>query len=141
MKSVRISLVLASAIMSTLVGCGMSPSRSREAGPDGTLAYEVAVESNEPGAHIEVNNDFVGKTPMVLRIFGDPDGTFHNSGSPDYIIKVFPIRAGQHAQAKAFRTGGWWSAEDTIPKRLYFDLDQKTEGFSIDLPANKNSNQ
>ena len=66
--------------------------------------------------------------------FGDRDGTFHNFGSRGFIIKVFPVRAGQHIQTKLFETGGWWGKEDKIPGRLYFDLDQKSEGFSIDLP-------
>ena len=137
MKSIRFSLFFTAIIIVMLSGCATSPSRNGERGPGGTIAYYVEVECTEPGARIEVNDDYVGKTPMTLKIFGDQDGTFHNFGSQDYIIKVFPVRAGQHVQTKAFRTGGWWSSEDTIPKRIYFDLDQKTEGFSIDLPQTK----
>lgn len=59
---------------------------------------------------------------MTLKIFGDKDGTFHNFGSYDYIIKAYPVRAGQDIQVKHFRTGGWFTAEDMIPKRVFFDF-------------------
>ena len=39
----------------------------------------------------------------------------------------------QAKQTKVFRTGGWFSQEDRIPKRIYFDMDQPSSGFSIDL--------
>ncbi len=120
-----------------LVGCSTTIPDNAERGREGTIAYHVQIESSEPGARIEANSDYVGKTPMTLTIFGDKDGTFHNFGSSDYVIKVYPVKPGQHVQTKAFRTGGYWSQEDKIPGRLFFDLDQKSEGFSIDLPATK----
>ena len=116
-----------------IVGCASGPPGA-EHGSQGTVAYMVQVESSEPGARIEVNNDFVGKTPMTLKIWGDKDGTFHNFGSQEYIIRVFPVSTNQFVQTKAFRTGGWFSQEDRIPSRLYFDLNDKSSGFSVDLP-------
>jgi hypothetical protein len=32
-----------------------------------------------------------------------------------------------------FRTGGWFSEEDRVPKRIFFDMEQPTSGISIDL--------
>jgi len=118
-----------------LFGCATPAPDSGKAehGPQGTIAYMVEVESSEPGARIEANGDYVGKTPLTLKIFGDRDGTFHNFGSREYIVKAYPVRSGQYVQTKVFRTGGWFSAEDMIPHRIYFDLDQKSEGFSIDV--------
>ncbi len=116
-----------------LAGCASGPPGA-EKGPQGTIAYLVQLESSEPGARIEVNNDYVGKTPMTLKIWGDKDGTFHNFGSQEYIIRCFPVNTNQFVQTKAFRTGGWFSQEDKIPSRLYFDLNQKSSGFSVDLP-------
>ncbi len=89
---------------------------------------------------MEANGDYVGNTPLTLKIFGDKDGTFHNFGTDDYVIRVFPVKQGQHTQTRVFRTGRWFSQEDRIPTRLFFDLNQKSEGFSIDLPSPK-SNQ
>jgi len=134
----RFSLMLFGLVaMSVIVGCSTTSSGNTERGPQGTIAYYVQIESSEPGARVEANDDYVGKTPMSLKIFGDKDGTFHNFGTMDYIIKVYPVRTGQYVQTKAFKTGGWWTPEDKIPSRLYFDLDLKTERFSIDLPAHK----
>jgi len=114
-------------------GCASSSPGNGDRGPGGTIAYKVEVESSTPGVRIEVNDDYIGKTPLTLRIYGDKDGTFHNFGSKDYVIRAFPVSTNQYAQTKVFRTGGWFSEEDRIPKRIYFDMEQQSSGFSIDL--------
>ena len=106
-------------------GCasvGDSGKNGVERGRDGTIAYKVQVESNEPGVRIEVNQEYVGQTPLILTVFGDKDGTFHNFGSSQYVIRALPVKPGQNIQTKIFRTGGWFGAEDTIPKRIFFDM-------------------
>lgn len=123
-------LILIPVLVSAIVGCA-TPSGTGgkpEKGPQGTIAYQVRIESSEPGARIEVNDEDVGKTPTDVRVWGDADGTFHNFGSSDFVIRVFPVREGQSVQTKVFRTGGWFSQEDRVPQKLYFDLDQKTQG-------------
>src|SRR6185436_307945 len=107
-----------------LSGCSSTPSVTPERGREGTIAYQVQIESSEPGARVEANGDFIGKTPLTLKIFGDKDGTFHNFGTDEYVIKAFPVKPGQYVQTRAFRTGRWFSQEDKIPSRLYFDLDE-----------------
>jgi hypothetical protein len=123
--------ILAAALV--LAGCASTPPNV-EKGPNGTIAYYVQVESSEPGVRLEVNNDYVGKTPMTLKIFGDKDGTFHNFGSSEYVIRAYAVNTNQFTQTKVFRTGGWFSQEDMIPHRVYFDMSEKTSGFSIDIP-------
>lgn len=118
---------------SVLAGCSTTPPNA-EKGRDGTIAYYVQVESSEPGVRIEANNDYVGTTPLKLKIFGDKDGTFHNFGSYEYIIRAFPLNTNQYMQTKVFRCGKWFTQEDRIPGRIHFDMSQKTSGFSIDLP-------
>ena len=116
-----------------LAGCTTTPSAEQaERGPDGTIAYRVEIEASELGVRIEANDDYVGKTPMTLTIYGDKDGTFHNFDSQEYIIRAFPLSTNQAVQTKVFRTGGWFSQEDQIPKRIYFDMNQPG-GLSIDL--------
>jgi hypothetical protein len=119
--------------LSALLGCSSVP-KGAERGPQGTIAYFVQVETSESGMRIEANNDYIGKSPLTLKIFGDKDGTFHNFGSMEYIVRALPANTNQYIQTKVFRTGGWFSQEDKIPSRLYFDMSQKTSGFSIDLP-------
>lgn len=113
-----------------LAGCA-TPSQKVEHGPQGTIAYNVEIEASDVGARVEANGDYVGKTPMTLKIFGDKEGTFHNFGSQEYVIQVFPVKTNQFVQTKLFRTGGWFSQEDRVPSRLFFDLNQKSEGFSV----------
>jgi len=120
-----------------LVGCASSGSVKPERGPDGTIAYQVQIETSEPDVRIEANNDYLGKAPLALKIFGDKDGTFHNFGNDEYIIKAFPNKAGQRVQTKVFSTGRWFGREDKIPGRIYFDMNETAEGFTIDLPRSK----
>jgi hypothetical protein len=92
-----------------------------EHGRNGTIAYYVEIEADEPGVKIEADNEFIGEAPVTLKIFGDPDGTFHNFGSYEYVIRALPTKPGHFMQVKTFKTGGWSTSEDRIPKRIYFD--------------------
>jgi hypothetical protein len=104
-----------------------------EKGPDGTIAYYVSIETSDPDVRIETNEDYVGKAPLTLKIWGDKDGTFHNFGSSDYVIKAIPANTNLTTQYKVFRTGGWFSQEDRIPKALFFDMKNKS-GISPAAP-------
>jgi hypothetical protein len=104
----------------------MDPNSGR--GPDGTVPYRVLVEASDPGARIEVNGKAVATTPAEIIVWGDPDGTFHNFGSSDYVIRVQPVREGQTAQIKVFRTGTILELDDRIPQRLFFDLNLPAPG-------------
>ena len=85
----------------------------------------VQIETSEPGARIEANGNDVGPSPVTIKIFGDKDGTFHNFGSKEYTIKAYPAKAGQHLQTKTYYTGGWFSREDMVPSKVYFDMNQQ----------------
>ncbi len=109
-------------------GCASTDPNKKEAverGPNGTIAYTVEVEASEPGVKIEANGDYIGATPCILKIFGDKDGTFHNFGSYEYVIRAIPQRQGQLEQTKVFHTGGWFTPEDRIPKKIYFEMGLK----------------
>jgi hypothetical protein len=127
------SCALLLAIIGLFAGCASYPPNA-ERGPQGTIAYYVQIESSDPGVRIEANNDYIGKSPCTLKIFGDRDGTFHNFGSYEYIIRAFPLNTNEYIQTKVFRTGGWFSQEDKIPTHIYFDMNEKTSGFSVELP-------
>lgn len=128
---VTFSMVSLAALL--LAGCASTPPNV-ERGPDGTIAYYIQIEASDPGVKIEANNDYVGKTPCTLKLFGDRDGTFHNFGSYEYVVRAFPNNTNQFIQTKVFRTGGWFSQEDMVPNRIYFDMNQRSSGFSVDLP-------
>jgi hypothetical protein len=120
-------IIVFAAVVTGLVllsACSSTPPKT-ERGPQGTIAYYVQVETSEPGVRIEANNDYVGNTPCTLKLFGDPDGTFHNFGTYEYIVRAYPLNTNQSVQTKVFHTGGWFRDEDTIPKRIYFDMSHK----------------
>ena len=108
-----------------LAGCATPGNTDAERGPDGTIAYHVPVDSSEPGARIEVNGESMGSTPMVLKIFGDRDGTFHNFGSYEFLVRAYPPGTARPAQTKVFYTGVLMGKEDKIPQKIYFDFGPK----------------
>ena len=115
------------AALGFLTGCDTIPPGA-ERGPNGTMAYLVKIEATEPGARIEANGQSIGNTPVTLKIFGDPDGTFHDFGSYYYIIRGLPLQTNQYAQAIYFRTGRWFTPEDKIPQRIVFDMNRPPDG-------------
>jgi len=122
MKSLTI-LAGSAALVALLTGCESIPPGA-ERGPDHTMAYHVQIEASEPGVRIEANQQYVGNAPLTLKIFGDPDGTFHDFGSYYYIIQAIPTKTNQFVQTAVFRTGHLFSPEDRIPRRIYFDMNQ-----------------
>jgi hypothetical protein len=113
----------------SLVGCATGAGASAEKGPHGTVAYNVSVEASDSGVRIEVNDDYVGDAPITIKIFGDKDGTFHDFGRREFVVRAIPSGSGQFPQTKVFQTGQWFSQEDMIPKRIFFDM--KQQGFSL----------
>src|SRR6478672_2917285 len=108
----RTHLILAGlAAIGLLAGCDTIPPGA-ERGPNGTMAYYVPITSSEPGVRIEANGEVVGTTPLTLKIWGDPDGTFHDFGSYEYVVRAIPVRTNQFVQARVFRTGKMFSGED-----------------------------
>lgn len=89
------------------------------------MAYDVLVDASAPGARIEANGQEVGNAPVHLKIFGDPDGTFHDFGSAYYVIRALPLTTNQYEQVRFFGTGQWFGPEDRIPQQIYFDMNQK----------------
>ena len=125
-------------VLTVLYGCSTpdptSGTTQVERGRDGTIAYYVQVETTEPGVRIEANGDYVGTTPLTLKIFADKDGTFHNFGSYEYVIRALPTKPGQHMQTKIYRTGKWFTPEDMVPKRIFFDMSVPSSGTGAAPP-------
>lgn len=113
-----------------LAGCGTPIPPGAERGPDGTMAYDVLVEASPPGARIEANGEIVGEAPLHIKIFGDPDGTFHDFGSYYYEVRALPIATNQYPQVRLFRTGHLLTPEDHVPRRIYFDLNQPPQTYA-----------
>lgn len=124
-QHIRGLLFIAGSVVALLSACSSNnpaTGTAIERGRYGTVAYELRIESDEPGVRIETNKAFAGSTPFALKIFGDRDGTFHNFGEPNYIIQAIPDKPGQHLQTKIFHNGEAFVGDDKIPKRIYFDM-------------------
>ena len=117
------------AALALIAGCSTPLPPGAEPGPHGTMAFEVTIEASDPGARIEANGEVMGNTPMRLKIFGDPDGTFHDFGSYHFVIRALPVGTNQFAQVRGFRTGHGLTPEDRIPKSIYFDMNQRAPDY------------
>jgi hypothetical protein len=126
--------LVAGAAAAIFVGCGTPIPPGAERGPNGTMAYDVLIEASEPGARVEANGANIGNTPVHLKIFGDPDGTFHDFGSYSYVIRAFPLTTNQYEQVQVFSTGHMLTPEDRIPPRIYFDMNQKQPVYPAYAP-------
>lgn len=109
-----------------LAGCATPLPPGAEPGPNGTMAYDVMVEASSPGTRIEANGEVVGEAPLHLKIFGDPDGTFHDFGSDYFEIRALPSGAAtnEYVQTRLFQTGRMLSPQDRIPERIYFNMNE-----------------
>ena len=126
MKTLVLTLALAAILFA---GCQTIPPGA-EPGPHNTMAYTILLEASEPGARIEANGEFMGNTPLNLKVFGDPDGTFHDfGGSPYFTIRALPLATNQFVQTRFFRTGQMFMGEDKIPQRIQFDMNQNTPAY------------
>ena len=120
-----------------LVSCNTPPFHTGETGPDGTLPYFMSVESSEPGASIETNHVFAGKTPLTIKVFGDYPGNFHDFGSPEFVLRVSPENTNEVIQTRIFRTGRGSTPGDRIPGLVFLDLAQPGTGAIIDSTPDK----
>jgi len=130
MKTLPLSACAAALAVAFATGCTSDP--NIEKGPQGTIAYNVPVDASEPGVRIEANGEDMGRTPMMLKIWGDKDGTFHNFGDSRYVVKAYPTKPGQYAQTKVFGTGGWFAPESKVPKKIFFEM-----GLAPDMPTER----
>ena len=113
-------------VIALLAGCATPLPPGAEPGPDHTMAYETMVEASSPGVRIHANGKYVGDAPLRLKIFGDPDGTFHDFGDYYYEIRAFPSSSAtnEFVQTRLFQTGRMLSSQDRIPDRVYFQMNQ-----------------
>ena len=121
------SLAISLATVAFLVGCATPLPPGAEPGPDHTMAYDVLIEASAPGARIVANGQDVGTTPVHIKIFGDPDGTFHDFGSYYYVVQAVPLTANQFPKARYYRTGHLLTPEDRVPRKIYFDMTRPTQ--------------
>lgn len=67
---------------------------------------DVEIITEPPGARIEVNNDYVGDSPLTVTITRDTHTT----------ITAIPIHPGHYVQSK------FLPLQQRTPKRIFFDM-------------------
>jgi len=83
--------------------------------------FDVQIISDPPGASIEINGNYVGDAPIIVKIEGFGDQTFIKSTE----IIANPNCAEQYVQQKNFYGGhSTRSLNDKIPEKILFTMDQ-----------------
>ncbi|MFA5271789.1 MAG: hypothetical protein WC412_05570 [Candidatus Omnitrophota bacterium] len=96
-----------------IVGCATTPPRIQVVSALTDKSTEIL--SAPPGARIEINNEFVGETPLFVEInryCNDWTGAEYCN----VVINAIPKEKGQYAQTKFFD----YSVK--IPKKIFFDM-------------------
>lgn len=78
----------------------------------GCSTVTTEIISEPPGAHIEVDSNYVGTTPVTVTL--EQDGLGYLSDT--IVVKALPVIDGQYTQTKILH----W--EDPVPKTLYFQM-------------------
>lgn len=113
-------LAMTTAVVALIgTGCQTPIPPGAEVGPDRTIAHDMLVETSEPGMVIEANGEYMGKSPIHLKIFGNIKGTFHDFGSEYFVVRALAAHTNQYTQTRYFRT-----EHDAIPKAIYLDMNQ-----------------
>lgn len=128
-QTLRISVMLG--VAPILASCRTSPPGG-DSGPDHTVACYIKVEASVPGVTIETNHVVAGQTPMTLKVFGDASETFHDFGSPQFVLTAHPPSTNYFLQTKMFRTGKGSAPGERIPGLVFFDMSQPSGGLMID---------
>ena len=85
------------------------------------MNFSVDIISEPSAAVIEINDNYVGKTPLTVELKGwEATRTFDRS----HTIVTNPVAAGGQTQVKIF--SGWNEPSetygDTIPMKIYFNM-------------------
>ena len=116
---------LAAAFCCALTGCGS------------LTKFQVGIDSDPEGARIEVNNDYVGKTPTTYSIAGNGDRSFNGNWVQGSMIEfVATPPAGDtnlFVQRKVFRPSAFFQQGDHIPEKIFFDMHLKSDQFNLNI--------
>ena len=92
----------------------------------GPLTRTIQIESDPPDMRVEVNSDYIGKTPTQFTVRTNPEGEFLGSwaNAPQVEFVAYPPAntPGLYIQKKFFEPNGFFKAGERIPGRLFFDM-------------------
>lgn len=91
-------------------------------------AKSTEIITEPPGAVIEINHEYVGKSPLNVEI------TWDEWTNENIVIVAIPTQEGQYSQEKVIE----FNSYGRIPKRIYFNMGlhqvEPTKKYKIDMP-------
>lgn len=90
---------------------------------------DMRVISQPPGARIELNNGYMGETPLSIKVPCSPDGRFLET----VIVRALPTMEGHYSQTKVFSGGYTMIRNDQVPPTIFFDMRLGPSNPSIDV--------
>jgi hypothetical protein len=90
---------------------------------------DMRVISQPPGARIELNNGYMGETPLSIKVPCSPDGRFLET----VIVRALPTMEGHYSQTKVFSGGYTMIRNDQVPGTIFFDMRLGPSNPSIDV--------
>jgi hypothetical protein len=118
----RVAIVV-SVLCAVVTGCGSLPK------------FKIAIDSDPQGARVEVNNDYVGKTPTTYTIPGNADRSFNGNWVQGSMIEFLATPpAGEtnlFVQRKLFRPSAFFQQGDHIPEKIFFDMHVKNDQINF----------
>ena len=111
--------VFAMAVLLLLAGCGSLP------------PFKIALESDPPGARMEVNGEYIGVAPTTYTVRGNGDRSFNGSWvqGGDIVFTATPPhdQTNLYVQKKTFSPSAFFKQGDHIPERMLFDMHVKPD--------------
>jgi hypothetical protein len=99
--------------------------------------FRIAIDSDPEGMRIEVNNEYIGKTPVTYTVAGNADRSFNGAwvqrGDIEFVATPPHDVANLFVQKKSFSPSAFFKQGDRIPERIFFDMHEKTSNLQIDV--------
>lgn len=103
--------------------------------------HYVEIISDPLGAKIEINNQYMGETPLTIRLTRRTNYDWWNSSlvggaaaiqieASPFMINAYPNQTGQFTQTK------YIGPNDVIPSKIYFNMNLGPVTPSIDVNVN-----
>ncbi|MBL7131369.1 MAG: PEGA domain-containing protein [Candidatus Omnitrophica bacterium] len=94
-----------------IFSCGCAITSELICGP-----IETEILSDPDGAKIEINNEYMGTTPLKVTLERECDWYSYHRARKPIVIKAEPVKSGQFTQYKIIRK------TDLIPRRIVFHM-------------------
>jgi hypothetical protein len=96
-----------------------------------SLDQTIEVISDPSGAHIEVNENYVGETPCTIHVKAKGDGTFYEKTT----IRALPVQDG-YTQCKVFYPFVTPLGPNQVPEKLFFQMNLGPVGNDVNVNIN-----